>query len=266
MSSSSVDADGKADRGREVPAQADPRAMLPRIGQVEWDHYYVKIAQTVATRANCTGAQVGAVLVRDNRIISTGFNGTPQGFVNCRDGGCVRCRDRALRKAGRLSELTYGELGDAEKHLDLCICVHAEANAILSAARAGMRTDGSVLYVTYKPCFSCVKEAVQAGVIRVVYLEDWVHSSEPSLVHQYELLAEHLRRGNGRNFEQLERQSGLLTGTSTTIREPNLDDLLDALQAQADASAPPGRAGSVAGDARADEKPIASGVRTQPAD
>ena len=158
MSSPSVDAEGKADRGREVPALADLRPSLPRIGQVEWDHYYMKIALTVATRANCTGAQVGAVLVRDNRIISTGFNGTPQGFVNCRDGGCVRCRDRALRKAGRLTEVVYSELDDVEKHLDLCICVHAEANAILSAARAGMRTDDSTLYANYKPCFSCVKE------------------------------------------------------------------------------------------------------------
>lgn len=233
MSSPSVDAEGKADRGREVPALADPRPSLPRIGQVEWDHYYMKIALTVATRANCTGAQVGAVLVRDNRIISTGFNGTPQGFVNCRDGGCVRCRDRALRKAGRLTEVVYSELDDVEKHLDLCICVHAEANAILSAARAGMRTDDSTLYANYKPCFSCVKEALQAGVARVVYLEDWVHSPEPSLVHQYELLAEHLRRGNERNFERLARQRGLVAGTATAIREPDLDEQLDMIDAEA---------------------------------
>ena len=254
VSSSSVDAEGKADRGRRVPALADPRSVLPRIGQVEWDHYYMKIARTVATRANCTGAQVGAVLVRDNRIISTGFNGTPQGFVNCRDGGCVRCRDRALRKAGRISELTYGDLSDSEKHLDLCICVHAEANAVLSAARAGMRTDGSVLYVSYKPCFSCVKELLQAGVTRVVYLEDWVHSHEASLVQQYELLVEHLRRGNTRNFERLAHQRGLVAGTSTARREPDLDDVLDALAAEAQAAA---------SHTTSSEEPVPSGEKKQ---
>lgn len=224
----SVDAAGKTARGKKVPALADPRNALPRIAQVEWDHYYMQIALTVKTRANCTGAQVGAVLVRGNRIISTGFNGTPEGFVNCRDGGCVRCRDRALQKAGRTADIVYPELSTDEKHLDLCICVHAEANALLSAARAGMPTDSSTLYANYKPCFGCLKEAVQAGVTRVVYLEDWVHSPHESLVHQYELLAEHLRRGNERNFERLAPQRGLIAGTAVNVRDPDLDSLIAA--------------------------------------
>lgn len=210
-----------------MPSRAEPRHALPRITQVEWDHYYMQIALTVVSRANCTGAQVGAVLVRENRIIATGFNGTPAGFMNCRDGGCVRCRDRALRKAGRLAELVYPDLDDDEKHLDLCICVHAEANALLSAARAGTRTDDSTLYANYKPCFGCLKESVQAGVSRVVYLHDWVHSPHASLTHQYELLAEHLRRGNERNFERLARQRGLVDGTATVVREPDLDSLIE---------------------------------------
>jgi dCMP deaminase len=235
--SSSVDAAGKVARGHEVPSRADPRQALPRIGQVEWDHYYMQIALTVRTRANCTGSQVGAVLVRDNRIISTGFNGTPQGFMNCKDGGCVRCRDRAMRKVGRMSEISYPDLSDDEKHLDLCICVHAEANALLSAARAGMRTDDTSLYANYKPCFSCLKEAVQAGVTRVVYLHDWVHSPHESLVHQYTLLAEHLRRGNERNFERLARQRGLIDGTATEARSPDLDDLIESSTPEATAAA-----------------------------
>jgi dCMP deaminase len=217
-------------RGKAIPPLANPRATLPRVRQVEWDHYYVEIALTVKTRANCTGSDIGAVLVRDNRIVSTGFNGTPQGFTNCLDGGCVRCRDRELRKKGRIDEMSYPGLDSEHKHFDLCICVHAEANALLSAARAGMRTDGSTLYVTHKPCFSCLKEALQAGVGRIVYLEDWVHSDDPSLLQLYELLAEHLRANSGRNFEQLHRQRDLVTGTQ--IREPNLDDLLDKLDAE----------------------------------
>jgi dCMP deaminase len=212
-----------------VPPRANPREILPRVRQVEWDHYYTQIARDVALRANCTGSSVGAVLVRDNRIISTGFNGTPQGFMNCLDGGCVRCSDRMLDKANRSSEMAYPALGRAHKHFDLCICVHAEANALLSAARAGVRTSDTTLYATHKPCFACLKEATQAGVSRVVYLEVWIHADDQSMLHQYELLAEHLRGSNARNFERLHRQRDLVRGTATQIKKPCLDDLLDKL-------------------------------------
>ncbi len=215
-----------------VPPLADPRAALPRVRQVEWDHYYSQIASDVAIRANCTGSSVGAVLVRDNRIISTGFNGTPQGFTNCLDGGCVRCRDRMLAKASRFDDMAYPALGHEQKHFDLCICVHAEANTLLSAARAGVRTDASTMYVTHTPCFTCLKEAIQAGVERVVYLEEWVQDRDESMVHQYDLLAEHLRNNDARNFEQLQRQRDLVHGTATKVKEPCLDALLESLDAE----------------------------------
>ena len=181
------------------------------------------IARTVATRANCTGSRVGAVLVAENRIIATGFNGTPSGFPNCLDGGCVRCRDRALAKAGRKSEMSDKSLAKGPKQLDICICVHAEANALLSAARAGTRTDATALYTTHKPCFTCLKESIQAGVQRVVYLNDYVPSDKRSFIAQYELLAEHLRNNDARNFEQLHRQRDVLQGTNTPVRDPDLD-------------------------------------------
>jgi dCMP deaminase len=206
-----------------VPPLMDLRASLPRIRQVEWDHYYMEIANTVASRANCTGSHVGAVMVSDNRIVSTGFNGTPAGFPNCESGGCVRCRDRQLDKAGRRSEMADRGLDRDHKHLDLCICVHAEANALLSAARYGIRTDGTTLYSTHQPCFTCLKETVQAGVARVVYLNEWWHGDSKALKQMYNQLAEHLRSNDERNFEQLHRQRDLLEGTSTTLRKPNLD-------------------------------------------
>jgi dCMP deaminase len=206
----------------DVPPRLDPR-FLDRVRQVQWDHYYMDIARTVGTRANCTGSRVGAVLVADNRIISTGFNGTPSGFPNCLDGGCVRCRDRALAKAGRIDEMADKSLATGPKQLDICICVHAEANALLSAARAGTRTEGTALYSTYKPCFTCLKEAIQAGVERVVFLNDYVPSDKKSFVAQYELLAEHLRNNDARNFEQLQRQHDLLQGVDTPVRKPDLD-------------------------------------------
>ena len=131
--------------------------------QVRRDHYFMSIARSVREAANCLGSQVGAVLVVDDHIISTGYNGTPHGFTNCRDGGCVRCRDRALHAAG-----DDAAMSDADhvpgRALDRCICVHAEQNALLQAARFGVRAEGSTLYATLSPCFGCLKEALQAGV------------------------------------------------------------------------------------------------------
>lgn len=208
-----------------VPPPMDP-GFLDRVRQVQWDHYYMEIARTVATRANCTGARVGAALVLDNRIIATGFNGTPAGFQNCLEGGCVRCRDRMLAKAGRKSEMADKSLAGGGKQLDICICVHAEANALLSAARAGTRTDGSVLYSNYKPCFTCLKDSIQAGVERVVYLNNYMPSDNAVYKAQYELLAEHLRNNDARNFEQLARQREVLPGADVKLRAPVLDELI----------------------------------------
>jgi dCMP deaminase len=208
----------------------------------------MEVALTIRKRANCHGANVGAVLVRDNRIISTGFNGTPQGFPNCLDGGCVRCRDRELRDAGRVAEVSDPLFLDEGKHLDLCICVHAEANAIVSAARAGTRVDGATLYATHKPCFTCLKEAIQAGVGRVVYLQDYTPADSASLRQQYELLAEHLRANDARNFEQLERQSSLVDGTAAAVRDPVLDDKIK--QAQSSARSKPAKSAAKRSNSR----------------
>ncbi len=213
-----------ASTNRDIP-HADPSSYLPRIKQIQWDHYYMQVAMTVETRANCWGTSVGAVLVLHNRIISTGFNGTPEGFPNCEDGGCERCRQRELRVAGRVSEVTDPLFLGKGKHLDVCICVHAEANALLSAARYGTRTDGATLYSTYTPCFSCLKEMIQAGVRRVVYLNSWDQAESDAMRQQYRLLAEHLRGATGEhNFEQLARQRDLLTHTGGKVRSPCLDD------------------------------------------
>lgn len=226
---------------------ADPARSLPRIGQVQWDHYYTQVALTVQTRANCLHALVGAVLVVDNRIVSTGFNGTPAGFTNCRDGGCVRCREKRLAKDGRMDLVTEPDLVTGPKQLDLCICVHAEANALLSAARFGNQTDGSTLYATHKPCFACLKEACQAGVERVVYLYEWNPSKSPTLQQQYELLAEHLRKNDARNFEQLHPQASLIEHTGTKLRDPVLDDLIVVAEPDAPPSAAAKRIPTTAG-------------------
>jgi dCMP deaminase len=124
------------------------------------DSYYMGIALAVRRKANCTGNRVGAVLVRENRVISTGYNGVPEGMKNCLDKGCFRCTNpNGLFPSG----VGY----------DLCICVHAELNTILSAARFGIAVEGATLYTTMQPCFGCLKEMVQAKIKRVIYVHTW---------------------------------------------------------------------------------------------
>ena len=123
------------------------------------DDYYLALAFAAATRANCRGRKVGAILVKGDRVIATGYNGTPEGLPNCLDGGCLRCADRSRFVSGT--------------DYDLCICVHAESNALLTAGRFGASTDGTTVYTTDQPCFSCSKELIQAGVVKVFYARPW---------------------------------------------------------------------------------------------
>jgi dCMP deaminase len=133
-----------------------------------WDRYFMNIAQNVAERSNCIRRQVGAVIVKDLNIISTGYNGTPMGVRNCFDGGCPRCA----------SDTPSGE------GLDSCLCVHAEQNAVAFAARHGARTEGGALYTTLRPCFWCLKESIQAGLVKIVYVEPYEY--EPELEEAYQ--------------------------------------------------------------------------------
>jgi len=119
------------------------------------------LALAARTRADCLGRRVGAVVERDDRVLSTGYNGTPIGMPNCSEGGCHRCAHR--------SSEAYPE----GRAYDLCICVHAEQNALLAAARFGQSTLGATLHTTMRPCFGCLKEALQAGIVAVHYMSDW---------------------------------------------------------------------------------------------
>ena len=102
----------QADDAGQVFADIDPASFLPRAGQVQWDHYYMEVALTIRKRANCLHAKVGAVLVLENRIISTGFNGTPAGFPNCEKGGCERCKQQYYADIGDVARVTDPEFLD----------------------------------------------------------------------------------------------------------------------------------------------------------
>ncbi len=121
----------------------------------------MSIAQMVSTRSTCLRRKVGAVLVKDKRIISTGYNGPPSGLKHPEEVGCLRER-----------------LGvpSGERH-ELCRGLHAEQNAIIQAALHGVSTKGSVLYCTHCPCSLCVKMLINAGIVKVIYREgypDWL--------------------------------------------------------------------------------------------
>jgi len=133
------------------------------------------IAIAVRERADCRGQKVGAVVVVDNRIVSTGYNGTPSKMRNCSDGGCHRCANRGK---------TY-QSGTA---YDLCICVHAEQNAILSAARFGISVQGGTMYTTTQPCFGCLKEMLQARIQEVYFLHPWTSARSTEQEEQYKSL------------------------------------------------------------------------------
>ncbi len=119
----------------------------------DWDTYFMDIANVAATRSNCSRRHVAAVLVRDHRIISTGYNGTPRGIKNCDDGGCPRCSSNAPSGTA-LSE---------------CLCSHAEENSIVQAAYHGICVKDSTLYTTFSPCLQCAKMIINAGIKEVVY-------------------------------------------------------------------------------------------------
>lgn len=119
----------------------------------DWDAYFMEIAHVVKLRGNCLRRQVAALIVRDRRIISTGYNGTPSGIRNCFEGGCPRCAGNAA---------SGHDLGD-------CRCAHAEENAIAQAARHGVRLADATLYCTNTPCLICARLIISAGIREVIY-------------------------------------------------------------------------------------------------
>lgn len=131
---------------------------MKQINRPDWDNYFLELAGIVKKRSNCLRIAYGALIVRDYRILSTGYNGTPHGVKNCFEGGCERCRRRA---AGEIKTHEYQES---------CICIHAEQNAIVAAAYQGASTAGATFYSTISPCSSCAKLIINAGIKRYVYL------------------------------------------------------------------------------------------------
>ncbi len=127
---------------------------IPKLEKREdWNSYFMNIAKQVASRSNCIKRKVGAIIVKDRRIISTGYNGTPRGIKNCNEGGCPRCN----------------EWTESGKMLEECFCSHAEENAIVQAAYHGISIKDSTLFTTFSPCLTCAKMIINAGIKEVWY-------------------------------------------------------------------------------------------------
>lgn len=166
------------------PSHPGPAALARRPAP---DDYFMGIAYAVRQRANCRGYKVGAIVVLQGRVVSTGYNGTPENMPNCDEGGCVRCAERT-QLPPRRSKYKSGT------GYDVCICVHAEQNALLAAARFGIPVAGGLVYTTIQPCFGCLKEMVQARIEGVRYRHSWSHPDK-SLRPQYDVLKAQFRQG-----------------------------------------------------------------------
>lgn len=117
------------------------------------DEYFMEIASIVAKRSTCLRNQVGAVIVKEKRILSTGYNGAPRNLEHCLDTGCIRQQNN---------------IASGTRH-ELCRAVHAEQNAIIQAAIHGVSIENSTVYCTHQPCILCAKMLINANVNKIVY-------------------------------------------------------------------------------------------------
>ena len=147
----------------------------------DWDTYFLRIAQLVAQRSTCLRRQVGAVIVRDNRLLATGYNGAPNNVAHCFQlpGGC-------LREARNIP---------SGQRQELCRGLHAEQNAILQAAAFGVSLKGGDCYCTHQPCITCAKMLINAGIKRVVFLGEYPDELSLEMLKEAKIIIERLEIG-----------------------------------------------------------------------
>lgn len=127
------------------------------MGRPSWDEYFMEVTRVVASRATCLRRQLGAVIVKDKRILATGYNGPPSGLAHCTDIGCLR-QEKGIPSGERY---------------EFCRGLHAEQNAIIQAASYGVSIKEAVIYTSCHPCVTCAKMIINAGIRRVVYASDF---------------------------------------------------------------------------------------------
>jgi dCMP deaminase len=142
------------------------------------DEYFMEMAHLIATRSTCLRRKVGAVIVKDKRVLTTGYNGAPKGLEHCEKTGCIR---------------QQRNVPSGERH-ELCRGVHAEQNAIIQAAVFGVSIEGSTIYITNYPCSVCAKLMLNAGLGEVVYDGDYKDDLALQLLGEGNIKVRHLQR------------------------------------------------------------------------
>ncbi len=145
--------------------------MPPHADRPEWNKYFMDIARLVARRSTCIRRRVGAVIVKEKRILATGYNGAPTGLVHCEEIGCLR--EQTAVPSGQRHELCRG--------------LHAEQNAIIQAAYHGISIAGATLFCTTLPCSICFKMLINAGIREVVYAEGYPDELSQRLLQETEI-------------------------------------------------------------------------------
>lgn len=135
--------------------------------RLKWDKRFLNLSREVGSWTSCMRRHVGSVIVKDKRIVATGYNGAPAGISSCADRGyCLR--DKLNIKSGTMQEI--------------CFATHAEQNALVQAAKLGASVDGGTIYVTHQPCIICTKLIINAGIKRVVYAYNYPNECSVELL------------------------------------------------------------------------------------
>jgi dCMP deaminase len=156
------------------------------------DVYFAEIADLVSSRSTCLRDQVGAVIVKESQILSTGYNGAPKGLPHCSEVGCLR--DQMGIKSG-------------ERH-ELCRGLHAEQNAIIQAAYHGISVRGAMMYCTTKPCSICTKMIINAGIDEIIYIDEYADDLAAQMLKESKLILRQIQipRVYGRNSSMSARE------------------------------------------------------------
>lgn len=141
----------------------------------DWDEYFLDIVRLVSRRSTCLRRRVGAVIVKEKRILTTGYNGAPADLPHCADMGCLRQKKK---------------IPSGERH-ELCRGVHAEMNAFIQAARFGVDIAGATLYSTDQPCILCAKLLINAGIKKVVSVSPYPDKEARKLLRQAKIKVEY---------------------------------------------------------------------------
>ena len=136
-----------------------------------WTEYFMDITRLVARRSTCIRRQVGAIVVKDKRILATGYNGVPTGLAHCEDTGCIR---------------EQNNIPSGQRH-ELCRGLHAEQNTIIQAAFHGISISGATLYCTTLPCSICLKMLINAGITAIIYEQGYPDELTQSLLNETDL-------------------------------------------------------------------------------